>query len=119
MVIELHQDRDFEQLLERSKTHPVLIFKHSTQCSISGQAYEEFTQFVESAGDLTCGLVLVIEERKLSNAVAERLGVRHESPQAIVIDHGRATWHASHWSVTADSLSDALRSYGQPARERN
>ena len=39
MIIELQQDQDLEQLLERSKTNPVLIFKHSTQCPISDAAH--------------------------------------------------------------------------------
>ncbi len=119
MVSELHQDRDLEQLLERSKTHPVLIFKHSTQCPISAQVYKEFTDFVESSGELACGLVLVIENRGLSNTIAERLNVRHQSPQAIILKDGRATWHASHWSITADSLCEALRSHGEPAHQRD
>jgi len=119
MVIQLRQDGDLEQLLQRSKTNPVLIFKHSTQCSISGQAYEEFTQFAESSGGVACGLVLVIENRKLSDAIADRLAVRHESPQAIIVRDGYAAWHASHWSITTGSLSEALRSYGESAHQRN
>jgi bacillithiol system protein YtxJ len=119
MVIPLRQDRDFEQLLERSKTNSVLIFKHSTQCPISAQAYEEFQRFTRSAGDIACGLVLVIEDRSLSNAISQRLELRHESPQAIVVKNGRVTWHASHWSITADSLLEALSSYGQPAHQRD
>ncbi len=121
MVIQLRQDRDLEQLLEKSKTNPVLIFKHSTQCSISGQAYDEFREFAESAsaGELICGVVSVIEDRAVSNSIAERLNVRHESPQVIVIKNGRATWHASHWSITIDSLIAALRPYGQPVDQRN
>ena len=119
MVVELRQDRDLEQLLETSKTDPVLIFKHSTQCSISGQVHEEFAQFADSNPEATSGIVLVIEDRKLSNAIAERFGVRHESPQALIVKDGRVVWHASHWSITAGSLSDALRSYAQPAHQRN
>ena len=119
MVVDLTEDHDFEQLLERSKTDPVLIFKHSTQCSISAQAYEEFTNFTEGVHELCCGVVLVVENRKLSNAIAERFGVRHESPQALLIKDGRSVWNASHWSVTSDSLSDALRSYAQPSHQRN
>jgi bacillithiol system protein YtxJ len=119
MVIELRQDRDLDQLLEASQTDPVLIFKHSTQCPISGQAHEEFEQFVQSTPDATCGIVLVIENRGLSNAIAERFGIRHESPQALIVKDSRAVWHASHWSITAESLSDALRSYAQPAHQRN
>ena len=119
MVIELRQDRDLEQLLERSKTNPVLIFKHSTQCPISTHVYNDFIGFAESSGELACGLVLVIENRRLSNTIAERLNVRHESPQAIIVKDGRAAWQASHWSITADSLSEALRLHGEPAHQRD
>src|SRR5262249_13954510 len=119
MIVDLLQDRDLDQLLEKSKNDPVLIFKHSTQCPISSQAYEEFTDFAEGVKNLVCGSVLVIENRKLSNAIAERFGVRHESPQALLIKDGRVIWHASHWSITSDSLNDALVNYAQSAHQRN
>jgi len=119
MVVDLRQDQDLEQLLERSKTDPVLIFKHSTQCSISAQAYKEFTDFAEGVQDLFYGVVLVVENRKLSHAIAERFGVRHESPQVLLIKDGQSVWHASHWSITPDSLSDALKPYAQSAHQRN
>ena len=115
MLIELHQDRDLEQLLERSKTNPVLIFKHSTHCAISTHVYREFTRFAESFRDLSCGLVLVIEDRDLSDSIEKRFNVRHESPQVIIVQDGRAIWHASHWSITAESVREALASHGQPA----
>src|SRR5437870_3620291 len=108
MIVDLLQDQDLEQLLDKSKTDPVLIFKHSTQCPISAQAYEEFVDFAEGLRDLTCAAVLVIENRELSNAIAARFGVRHQSPQALLIKDGRVLWHASHWSITSDSLRDAL-----------
>lgn len=108
MVLEVRKHEDFEQLLERSKTHPVLIFKHSTQCAISGQVYDEFNRFLGSAGEITCGLVLVIEYPAISNAIASELGVRHESPQAIVVKDGKPIWNASHWSITADVLNRAV-----------
>src|SRR5215470_11940301 len=119
MIVDLRQDHDLEQLLDRSKTDPVLIFKHSTQCPISTQAYEEFTDFVEGLENLACGAVLVIENRKLSNAIADRFGVRHESPQALLIKDGRVVWHASHWSITAESLREALVSYAESTHQRN
>ena len=119
MIIDLLQDHDLEQLLDRSKTNPVLIFKHSTQCPISTQAYEEFTDFVEGIDNLVCGSVLVIENRRLSNAIATRFGVRHESPQALLIKDGRVVWHASHWSITSDSLNEALVRHAQSTHQRN
>lgn len=109
MVVELRQDQDLEGLLERSKTDPVLIFKHSTQCSISGHIYQDFIDFAENNPQLESAVVLVIESQRLSRAIAERFGIRHESPQALLIKDGRVVWHASHWSITSDSLGDALR----------
>ena len=119
MIAELREDRDLEQLLDRSKTDPVLIFKHSTQCSISTHAYEEFADFVESTNGLICGAVLVIENRTLSNAIAERFRIRHESPQALLIKDGRVVWHAAHWSITSDSLREALLAHAQSTYQRN
>src|SRR5262249_2893617 len=95
MIIDLRQDHDLEQLLDRSRTDPVLIFKHSTQCPISTQAYEEFTDFAEGVPQLICGAVLVIENRKLSNVIAERCGVRYESPQPLLTNVVLVFLHAS------------------------
>ena len=119
MIVDLLQDHDLEQLLLRSKTDPVIIFKHSTQCPISTQAYEEFIDFAEGTRNLTCGAVLVIENRRLSNAIAERFGIRHESPQALLIKDGRVVWHASHWSISSDSLTEALAPYAKSTHQRN
>jgi monothiol bacilliredoxin len=119
MVVELRQDQDLDDLLEQSKTDPVLIFKHSTQCSISGEVQREFLDFVAKAPDLKAVVIRVIESRRLSDAVAERLGVRHESPQALLIKDGRVVWHASHWSITSEALVAALRPYVQSAHQRN
>ena len=105
--------------MERSKTNPILIFKHSTQCDISAQAYEYLTDFEKGSREIFCGVVLVIENRELSDAIAERFHVRHESPQALLIKDGRPVWHASHWSITSDSLSDALRLHAESPHQRN
>src|SRR5262245_60458055 len=108
MITELRKHEDFEQLLERSNSHHVLIFKNSTQCAVINQVYDEFSRFLESAGNIICGLLLVIEWRAVSNAIESMLGIRHETPQAILIKDGKAKWNASHWSITYDALTRAL-----------
>jgi len=45
----------------------------------------------------------------LSESMEERFGIRHESPQAIVVSNGKPVWHASHLRVTAKALEDAIR----------
>ena len=110
MVIELRHNEDLDLLIERSRTDPVLIFKHSTQCPVSTAAYNEFLRFTEEAAGAACGIVLVIEDRSVSDAIESKLGVHHESPQAIVVENGRQTWNASHWSITSDALARAMKS---------
>jgi len=119
MIIDLRQDHDLEQLLDRSRTDPVLIFKHSTQCAISTQAYEEFSDFAEGVPQLIYGAVLVIENRKLSNVIAKRFDVRHESPQALLIKDRRVLCHASHLLISFASLSEAVAAYAQSTHQRN
>jgi bacillithiol system protein YtxJ len=119
MVGELRQEHDLELLLERSKTNPVLIFKHSTQCAISDEAHNEFINFAEETENLESTVVLVIENRRLSNAIEQRFGIRHESPQALLIKDGRVVWHASHWNITSESLNNALKSYAESTHQRN
>jgi bacillithiol system protein YtxJ len=116
MVVELHQTRDLEQLLERSHKDPVVIFKHSTQCSRSAAAYEEYENFVAGNPDTPCGTVLVIEDRELSDELEERFGIRHESPQAIVVYNGTPTWHANHFRITAKALEEAVAAVQKQGR---
>jgi bacillithiol system protein YtxJ len=103
-------DRELEALVEQSSERPVLIFKHSNACPISSRAHEEVRRFVESgaADEYGFGMVVVQEARALSNAIEKTLGVRHETPQAIVVRGGRAVWNASHFDVTRDRLAEAL-----------
>ena len=113
MVVELHQERDLEQLLERSHKDPVVILNHSTQCSRSAGAYEEYEAFMADNPDTPCGTVLVIEDREISDELEERFGIRHESPQAIVVSNGNPTWHANHFKVTAKALEAAVAAAGK------
>jgi bacillithiol system protein YtxJ len=112
MVTELHREQDLEQFIERSHKDPVVIFKHSTQCSRSAAAYEEFQTFVAENPKTPCGTVLVIEDRELSRELENRFGIRHESPQAIVIAKGSPVWHANHFAITARALEEAIENQG-------
>jgi bacillithiol system protein YtxJ len=58
--------------------------------------------------DATVRLVEVPRQRELSDAVAERTGLRHQSPQLLVIRDGEVIWHASHWGIERPRLERAL-----------
>jgi bacillithiol system protein YtxJ len=108
MVIELREEQDLAPLLERSQKEPVVFFKHSTQCSRSAAAHEELLAFLQRNPAVHCGMVLVIEDREVSNAMEDQLGIEHESPQVIVVSHGKPVWHAAHFRVTAKALEEAI-----------
>ena len=55
-------------------------------------------------------MVTVQTHRAVSNAIAQKLGVRHETPQALLVKDGRVVWSASHFRVTAAAVDDAIRS---------
>jgi monothiol bacilliredoxin len=93
-----------EGLFKLSHTEPVILFKHSLTCPISSAAYSEMSSYT---GDVS--LIVVQRARDISQAVASRTGVRHESPQTIVLRNGRAVWNASHWGIRADAVERAVR----------
>jgi bacillithiol system protein YtxJ len=108
MIHELRRKEDFDALIERSKTDPVLVFKHSTQCGLSERAFDTFHNFMRQATNVHAGIVYVIENRDVSDAIAEQLGVEHETPQAIVVNEGLPAWNASHRAITEAALGQAL-----------
>lgn len=88
----------------------VLLFKHSTSCPISAAAYDEYLAFRGGPGKATRSAVIrVIEERPVSNHAATKLGLKHESPQALLVRDGKLVWNASHRAITSEALAQAVR----------
>jgi len=101
---------DLDVILAESNRQPVLLFKHSTTCPISARAHREWQTFLGSpeAERVAHAWVRVIEERPVSRAVADRVGVTHQSPQALLIKGGRVLWHDSHGGITVEALRAAV-----------
>jgi bacillithiol system protein YtxJ len=85
-----------------------LLFKHSPTCPISAGAFREYERFASAHPELATGWIQVVAERPLARDVAERTGIHHESPQAILLVAGEAHWDASHSAITEASLGAAL-----------
>jgi bacillithiol system protein YtxJ len=97
--------------IEESRLRPVLLFKHSRTCGISCAALDELHVHLEqSAAAAAYRLITVQSHRQVSDEAAARLGVRHETPQAILLRDGKPIWKASHFRITAAALSRALTS---------
>lgn len=106
-MTEISTPEELQAQLEANDT--LLLFKHSTTCPISASALGRVQELIQSGALLPpiC-LVKVIESRPLSNHIAAQFNVTHQSPQALLIQQGTCTWNASHGSITADAISQAL-----------
>ena len=101
--VRIQDQQSLERLFAESKLRPILLFKHSNACGISSRAYRE----MEKLDDVN--LLEVQSARELSREVASITGVRHETPQVILLKDGKAVWNASHYDVNARSVSEALQ----------
>lgn len=81
-----------------------VLFKHSTRCGTSAWAFRQVESYELAPGAAPVHLLDVVAEPALARLAAERIGIRHESPQAIALARGRPVWHASHGGVSRDAL---------------
>jgi len=98
---------EIDELIERSRKAPVWIFKHSLTCGTSAAAWSQYQSFVAGrpADDpATYAAIEIQRARPVSNALAEKSGIRHESPQALLFRDGRVAFHASHWKIKKETL---------------
>ncbi len=100
---EINNTEELDALIEKSNEQAIVLFKHSTTCPISAGVYQEI-----SNADADINLIVVQKARDVSNAVAEKTGIRHESPQAFVVKNGKVIYHASHYDVTASDVEKML-----------
>ena len=88
---------------------PILIFKHSPTCGISAQAHEEVAALLAGPRVVAAAYCVHVREgRAVSNAIATRLNIRHQSPQIILVEGGVVRWHASHFRLTAGAIRTAI-----------
>ena len=106
----LNDVESVDAAIAESRERPVLLFKHSRSCGTSFEALDELHAHIENAtpGSAAYKVIVVQTHRPVSDAVSQRLGIRHETPQAILLRHGKVIWNASHFRITASHLNQAL-----------
>ena len=102
--IELIDLGQLNEINVTSHEKPVAIFKHSTRCSISRMALKQFENAFTSPDKITLYFLDLIENRAISNEIANQFGVNHQSPQLILIKEGKVIYHVSHSDIDADAL---------------
>ena len=101
---EINSTEQLDRLFEKSSESPIVLFKHSTTCPISAGVHQEI-----SNADADINIVIVQRARNVSDAIAQKTGIRHESPQAIVLKDGKAIYHAAHYDVTASDVESYIK----------
>lgn len=102
-IKELETLEHLDELFEESQSKPVFVFKHSISCGISAHIFEQISSI-----DTDINVIVVQTARPVSNALAEKTGFRHHSPQAFVIRNGSAVYQASHYAIDPRKINEAL-----------
>ena len=106
----LHDVESLDAAIAESRERPVLLFKHSRYCGVSMEALDELQSHIDTraTGAVSYKMITVQTHRPVSDAAVERLGVRHETPQAILLRDGKVVWNASHFRITASQLDKVI-----------
>lgn len=101
---------DVDEVLQKSKERPQLLYKHSNRCGtcmFAKSEIEKRSEDIEERADMH--FIDVINSREVSNYLAEKLNLRHESPQAILLANGKVIWHNSHSAIKSTKILGKLR----------
>ena len=96
-----------DEIEQESHKQLVVIFKHSTRCGISRMVLRNFENEFASTSEKELKLYFLdlLSNRDISNEIASIFGVRHESPQLLIIKEGKVVQHESHHGIKAESLA--------------
>ncbi len=101
--IPLESEAGLQSLVEKSNEKPQVIFKHSTRCSISSMAKNRLEKS-EEPENIDFHFLDLIKFRSLSNQIADDFGIKHESPQVILIQNAKPVYHTSHSAIFMDEI---------------
>ena len=102
----IQDERDVDTLFQADLA---ILYKHSPTCGVSVAALSEVEAFLGRCPDAVVFIVDVLAQRELSQRIATRSGVRHESPQVIILQRGTVRWAESHYGITLDTLLEEFQ----------
>lgn len=105
----LTEEIQIAEIIDLSSSIPVYIFKHSTTCGISAQAKENIeVSFKNNDKPIIFYYLDLLKYRTISNEVASKLNVHHQSPQLILVRNGQVVFTTSHHKIKATTIEDSL-----------
>lgn len=96
------------EIMTVSETKPVIIFKHSTRCSVSRMALKQFENEFDLKDRVDAYFLDLLEHRGISNEIASLFGVYHQSPQLLLIKGGKSVYDVSHSDIDTLQLKGKL-----------
>lgn len=103
--MEIDDVESLDRFISEAGETPAIVFKHSNTCGVSARVYREISQVTRPVG-----IVTVQHARDVSDEIARRFGIRHETPQALIVCGAKVLWSASHYAVKAHAVEEALES---------
>jgi len=106
----LTQAEQLQDIVRESHEQPVIIFKHSTSCSISAAAKGKLERQWDESGlaDTKLYYLDLLRFRPISAEIAQQFGVQHESPQLLLIQDGECRYNASHMGIRLSEVKSAV-----------
>ncbi len=100
-----------EEIVKESNQKPILIFKHSTRCSISSTSLNRLERNwnQDELGPIKPYYLDLISFRDISMAIAQKFKVEHESPQVLIIENGKSIFDRSHLEIDYNSIKKAVQ----------
>ena len=109
----LTQITQLDSIVEESAEKPVVIFKHSTRCSISRMALKNFErEYNLQESEVAPYFLDLLEHRDISNEIAQKFQVIHQSPQLLLIKNGKSVYNVSHSEIDAEALKSKVEALG-------
>jgi bacillithiol system protein YtxJ len=103
--VEIEDVASLDRFIFEAGESPAIVFKHSNTCGISARVYREMSNVTRPVG-----IVVVQQAREVSDEIERRFGVQHETPQVLIVRGDKVLWNASHYSVKAQAIEEAVGS---------
>ena len=97
-----------EEIVTNSEEKPIVLFKHSTRCSVSRMVLKQFEKEFDFKEKTDTYFLDLLSHRAISDAITERFEIRHESPQLLLVKNGKVVYNVSHSAISADDLRDQV-----------
>ncbi len=107
---QLAKPEQLQELFDMPSNEAIVIFKHSTRCSISRMAKDRIEREWNESIDLPFYYLDLLQYREISNSIAEQTGVEHQSPQIIVLKGGKSVFTTSHGQISLKAILESITS---------